>query len=223
MSLTKRPIPIFPLPNCVVLPGVLQPLHIFEPRYRAMIADEAARSGRGLIAMALLRGGYEPHYYSHAAPIHSTLCVCEVVQAHALADGRYNIVIRGRQRASIVRELRDRSYRQAYLQLLRTRIDFTPDEELDLRTELVRQLRLLPPEDLVTACEIIESQRYDLERTVDLLGHHLLPSEVLAARQTLLAEQSLGRRTRLAARAIKRYRTPVVESADRPWLAARDN
>ena len=49
--------PIFPLPNVVLFPNALLPLHIFEPRYRQMTAD--ALEGERLIAMALLRPGWE--------------------------------------------------------------------------------------------------------------------------------------------------------------------
>ncbi len=50
-------IPIFPLPNLVLFPGLSVPLHIFEPRYREMIADVA--DAHGIIGMALLKGDWE--------------------------------------------------------------------------------------------------------------------------------------------------------------------
>ena len=53
-------IPIFPLPNVVLFPSALLPLHIFEPRYRAMVAD--ALESERLIGMVMLRPGWEPHY-----------------------------------------------------------------------------------------------------------------------------------------------------------------
>ena len=57
-------IPIFPLPNLVLFPGLNVPLHIFEPRYREMIADVADL--HGMIGMALLKGDRQRDY--HAFP-----------------------------------------------------------------------------------------------------------------------------------------------------------
>ena len=54
-------LPIFPLPNCVLLPGGLLPLHVFEPRYRELTRD--CLSGTQLMAIARLRPGYEQTYY----------------------------------------------------------------------------------------------------------------------------------------------------------------
>ena len=55
--MTRRRIPLFPLPGVVLLPGALLPLHIFEPRYRAMVADALAGDRR--IGMAMIRPGWE--------------------------------------------------------------------------------------------------------------------------------------------------------------------
>jgi len=51
---------LFPLPNLVLFPQVMQPLHIFEPRYRQMTAD--ALAGDRFLALALLKPGWEPSY-----------------------------------------------------------------------------------------------------------------------------------------------------------------
>ena len=58
-------IPIFPLPNVVLFPNVFLPLHIFEPRYRAMLAD--ALAGDRIIGMTLLMAGYEADYQGRPA------------------------------------------------------------------------------------------------------------------------------------------------------------
>ena len=50
-------LPLFPLPSVVLFPGVFLPLHIFEPRYRAMVADALATDR--LIGMTLLRDGWQ--------------------------------------------------------------------------------------------------------------------------------------------------------------------
>jgi len=103
-------IPIFPLPNVVLFPEVPLPLHIFEPRYRAMVRDAAA--GSGLIGMVLLRDGWEPEY--HAAPdIYRVGCAGKIVETTPLPDGKFNIVLAGLREFEIVSEQRERLYRQA--------------------------------------------------------------------------------------------------------------
>src|SRR6185369_2568253 len=101
-------IPLFPLPNVVFFPGMPLPLHVFEPRYRAMVRD-AARGAR-LIGMALLRGEWEQDYYGRA-PIFATGTVGEMVRVEELPDGRFNIVLRGLREYTIVRELERAEYR----------------------------------------------------------------------------------------------------------------
>src|ERR1700686_1287899 len=58
-------IPIFPLPNFVLFPGVTVPLHIFEPRYREMVADVAET--HGTVGMMMLKGDWEREYYTENA------------------------------------------------------------------------------------------------------------------------------------------------------------
>lgn len=105
-----RFIPIFPLPNVVLFPEVPLPLHIFEPRYCAMVRD--ALAGTGLIGMVLLRGDWEDEY--HGAPeTYRTGCVGRIVETTPLPDGKFNIVLAGVREFTIVSEQRERAYRQA--------------------------------------------------------------------------------------------------------------
>ena len=85
-------IPIFPLPNVVLFPSALLPLHIFEPRYRAMVAD--ALEGERLIGMVMLRPGWEPHY-DETPDVYPIGCAGFITHADRLPDGRYNIMLRG--------------------------------------------------------------------------------------------------------------------------------
>ncbi|TMA43005.1 MAG: hypothetical protein E6J83_10920 [Deltaproteobacteria bacterium] len=103
-------IPVFPLPNVVLFPQIVLPLHIFEPRYREMVRD-AARGPR-LIGMALLREGWQQDYHG-GPPIFTTGTVGEMVRMEELPDGRFNIVLRGLREFVIQRELRRRPYREA--------------------------------------------------------------------------------------------------------------
>ena len=94
-------IPIFPLPNVVLFPSALLPLHIFEPRYRAMVSD--ALDGERLIGMVMLRPGWEPHYDS-APDVYPVGCAGFITHADRLPDGRFNIILRGMEKFRITGE-----------------------------------------------------------------------------------------------------------------------
>src|SRR5258707_12444208 len=88
-------LPLFPLPNVVLFPNVFLPLHIFEPRYREMVAD--ALAGDRLIGMVLLKPGWERNYEGRP-PIYSTGCSGVIAHHERLGDGGYNIMRRGGER-----------------------------------------------------------------------------------------------------------------------------
>jgi Lon protease-like protein len=85
-------VPLFPLPNVVLFPRMLLPLHVFEPRYRAMVRD--ALRGPRLIGMVLLRGAWQADYAGRP-PIFTTGTVGQIVHVEELPDGRFDIVLRG--------------------------------------------------------------------------------------------------------------------------------
>jgi Lon protease-like protein len=107
---------LFPLPDLVMFPHVVQPLHVFESRYRDMLND--ALDGDGLIAMAILGPGWEGDYDGRPALL-PHICVGKVVTHHRLDDGRYNLMLLGMRRGRIVAELPAvRSYREAEVVLM---------------------------------------------------------------------------------------------------------
>jgi len=95
-------LPLFPLPNTVLFPGVVMPLHLFEPRYRAL-AEYCVQSPR-LMALGTLQPGYEAHY-DERPPIHPILTVGAVAGERRLADGRWDIALRGISRIELIEEL----------------------------------------------------------------------------------------------------------------------
>lgn len=88
---------IFPLPGALLFPGMHLPLHIFEPRYRAMVNDSLARDRR--IAMIQPKGGGEK------PPLFEIGCVGRIADVEAMEDGRFNVVLEGLSRFRILREL----------------------------------------------------------------------------------------------------------------------
>ena len=109
-------LPIFPLPTCVLLPGGLLPLHVFEPRYRELTRDCLA--GHQMMAIARLRPGYESTYYGRP-PVDERCGVGKLICSEELADGRFALLLRGIARVEIRRELPpERAYRQVEAQVL---------------------------------------------------------------------------------------------------------
>lgn len=114
--MSVRRIRLFPLPGVVLLPGALLPLHIFEPRYRAMVAD--ALEGDQTIGMAMLKPGWESR--EEPLPIHPIGGAGEIVESEELPDGRYNIVLEGRFRYRILEEAEANPYRSARVEEIPT-------------------------------------------------------------------------------------------------------
>jgi Lon protease-like protein len=126
---------LFPLPNVVLFPHVMLPLHIFEPRYRQMTAD--ALAGDRLIALALLKPGWESEYEGKP-PLHRVACLGKVVADQHLEDGRYNILLRGLSRVRIDHEvMHDKLYRLARVELVTELAVPSEDEARRLREQLV--------------------------------------------------------------------------------------
>ncbi len=196
MSCLDRPIPIFPLPNLVLMPGTVLPLQLFERRYRDLIADEIALAEDDrFICMALLHEGHESSYYTHHAPIHPTLCLGQIIKIKTLANGRSFIELLGLSRMTVRTELYDRSYRRGYLQHVSLVSDLLPDEESVLRAQLTDLGTL--PDSLGSIAREILGQSLDLASTVDQLAHHLIGPEAWSAKQMLLEETRLDYRIRI--------------------------
>lgn len=110
---------IFPLTGAILFPGLHLPLHIFEPRYRAMISDALARDRRiGMI---------QPQQPVEGAPLYDIGCVGRIGDVEMLGDGRYNVVLEGESRFRVLRELETTTpFRKVEAELLAD----DPDEAL---------------------------------------------------------------------------------------------
>ena len=90
-------ISIFPLPGAILFPGLQLPLHIFEPRYRALVKDALARDRRiGMI---------QPQRGEEGAPLYQVGCLGKIEEVEALDDGRFNLILTGEARFKVIREL----------------------------------------------------------------------------------------------------------------------
>jgi Lon protease-like protein len=195
--------PLFPLPNVVLFPHLLLPLHIFEPRYREMVGE--ALGGNRLIAMVLLM----PHAIASemGSPIHATACIGRITADQQSPDGRYDIVLQGLSRARVVREEGlDAPYRVAQLELRTDCEEVISDVCADeWRRRLLQEFRGLYPHH-----ELDRILRRAIDDTIPL-G---LLSDVLAdamsldpqVAQQVLAERDVERRCRLVLRLIHEKR-----------------
>lgn len=159
-----RTVPIFPLDGVYLCPGLLMPLHIFEPRYRAMLAHALAADR--LIAMCLPAAGCSTASESNP-PLHEVCGLGEILEHQSLPDGRANILLCGRSRMRIY-------------------------EELPMATDGYRLVRAAavaeePPGDADLAAEIAEIRRalgklgaHQFERAGELSVQQLVDSALVA-------------------------------------------
>jgi len=187
---------LFPLPDLVLFPHVMQPLHIFEPRYRSLLED--ALEDDRLITMCLLRPGWERDYEGRP-PLYPTACLGRVTAHRRLDDGTYNLLLLGLHRVRLVRELSPRRrYREARAELCE---DYVPPLSAAKQKGLARRLR----DAFLKALPLLPDAKEQLEELVDgdvpLATLTDLVSYVLelepAKKHQLLAEVNVWRRANL--------------------------
>lgn len=177
---------LFPLPNLVFFPHALQPLHVFEPRYRQLTAD-ALCSDR-LIAPVLLHSGWEKKY-DLRPDVHAVACVGRIVADQLMPDGRSFLLLRGLSRARIIEEIpTDKLYRTARVELIGDQGGTPVDLLMELRKQL--EQRILPrfaDEPIVRQLDELFHSELPLGVLCDVLAFALpLPVEM---KQLLLEEQ----------------------------------
>jgi len=187
---------LFPLPNLVLFPYVMQPLHIFEPRYRDLLEDALA-SDR-LIAMVVLSSGWERNYEGRPA-IHPIACISRITAYSRLADGTYNVLLLGLRRARIIRELAPlRRFREAEVELCE---DIYPAEHVlhqaSLKQALSHALMALLPKlpEVNEQLDQLLGNDVPLGILSDVISYML--DIDLAEKQKLLAEPNVYRRAEL--------------------------
>ena len=119
-------LPLFPLPDHVLLPGVPVSFRIYEPRYRAMVADleELSEDDRWL-AIPRLAEGWKTDYVG-APPFHAVAAAARLLRIQAMEHGQYMIVVEGGLRLRLAEISSSRPYRLARWAALP---DLTPSSE----------------------------------------------------------------------------------------------
>jgi len=185
MSLLR--VPVFPLAGALLFPGGQLPLHIFEPRYRAMIRD--ALAGDRLIAMVQPKDGEEP------PALFEVGCIGRIESCEELEDGRFNIVLEGLSRFRISREA---AVDTLYRQIDADRSGFDEDEEEALapiqRAEVEREARRYA-DALGYMIEWEQVSRLDDEMLVNGIAQ-IAPLDI-GSKQALLEARDIGERADL--------------------------
>ena len=188
---------VFPLPGAVVLPGTPMPLHVFEPRYRAMTAD--ALAGDRVMAVATLRRAADAP--QDRAPLHPIAGAAVVESEQRLPDGRYHLVLRGASRVRLRRELDNgKPYREFEVDVLE---DQFPPEGTDAvrgRVEALEQAvfelaQLLPGESGAPELAQMAARLRSPGRLADLVAAAVVSDP--EARLKVLETLEVGRRLEL--------------------------
>ncbi len=181
---------VFPLPSVVLFPGAALPLHIFEPRYRAMVQDAVASDG--VFAMAQLALGWEQEY-GGSPELLPMMCVGTVSVHQQLEDGKFNVVLTGVSRARLIQEwpeAQGRLYREVEAELLPDPM-FDGPEEAQLRQAVVELTSRLPIEVAARLTKVTARLRGGA--FVDVLASTLVTE--IPRRYSLLCELDVKKRT----------------------------
>ncbi len=138
---------LLPLPDLVMYPHVMQPLHIYEPRYRELLSE--ALDHDGLIAMSVLAPGWEADYEQQPA-IHSTACLGKIITHQRQENGQYNVLMLGLRRVCIEHEVSSvKAFRQAEVSVME---DCYQEADAAEREALQTALTQLFQEQLPDSC-----------------------------------------------------------------------
>ncbi len=216
----NRPMPIFPLREVVLFPHAAIPLHIFEDRYREMIADALDASGQ--IAMAVFEGDRWTEEYHGRPPVRPAVCVGQILQHESLPDGRFNVILQGVCRARIEEELPDDEtdtlYRVARLEPVGVN---AMDEGLDdsrervrdlLDTAQIKQFVDLRGEPIAeTIMGYIDRPDVPTAAVLDLVGHLIVREPNV--KYGLLAEPDIELRAEMVEHELRHLRTMIAKAS----------
>lgn len=189
-------VPIFPLPSVVFFPRTVLPLHVFEPRYRKMVRDTV--DGSGLLAVALLRPGWEADYAGSPA-FHAVGTLGRIEKLQPLPDGRFDLRLVGLFRVQFGELVREGPYRTVrYRALLETALDEADPSVVRAKLDLLASQGCLARELAAPrAPGIVLDESIPLEAAVNAVCASLPVEPTI--RQSLLEERDLARRMRRVA------------------------
>lgn len=181
-----RRLPIFPLPRTVLMPGTTLPLHVFEPRYRALVTHCLA--GDRVMGVATLRPGYEVDYDGSPA-VYPEIGIGQIVAHQPFVDGRCNIVLRYEGCIALTDELDTEHLFRVVAGDVLTTDPMGIDSALQSLKILVLQLGSVRPEAAEEAHRLAQLEGMELP---DALARRIL-DEVEAQRSYLAAGRLVDR------------------------------
>jgi ATP-dependent Lon protease len=193
---------VFALPNLVMFPHVMQALHIYETRYRAML-EEAIEDDR-LIALGVLAPGWEQNYEGRPT-LRSTACLCRVATHQRTPEGTYNVLLLGVRRLRLVRELPPKKlFRVVESEIMDDIIpdDEPPDAATHLQQELLSAFKRAMPKipDAYEQLDQLLGSQITLGMLSDIVAYTI--DLDIEWKMRLLAECNVFRRTQLLLEAI---------------------
>lgn len=198
---------LFPLPNLVLFPHVVQPLHIFEPRYRQMVRDCLAEDR--LLSMALVATRSGGGFFGDP-PLHPVICVGKIFKEEQLPDGRYNLLLHGAARARIIEECEPagKLYRSARVEVLEDIPPASQQTAAELRKSLGRIMTqwFSPQPDAVTQLRKLIKSELPLGTLCDVFSF-ALPIEI-EIKQELLELVDVEERARHLIEEIRKLEPP---------------
>jgi Lon protease-like protein len=210
-------VPVFPLPDVVLFPGVQLPLHVFELRYRTMVRD--ALSGGRTLAIATLQAGWEHDYHGSPA-FHPVGCLASFDQVEWLPNDCYDLLVTGTSRVRFGRVVREFPYRACEVEVL----PVTPYEDddplvgMERHALLAEMRRLLPLGELAWRVTPATEADARFERMVNTLAQSLRMET--SVRLELLAQDSAIERARRLGELMRRI--PAPERPDAGGDAGRN-
>jgi Lon protease-like protein len=204
-----RALPVFPLPHVVLFPRALLPLHVFEPRYRALLKDCLATHRAMAIALIPDPNDVDAHGQPKFAPIAG---IGVVVEHHELSDGRSNILVHGHSRVALDELPFVPPYRIARGTVLEDVGTPVPETEraalVSAASSLVTELARRDPRFSFDLAPSLPPGRI-----ADLCAHHLIVDA--ATRQALLEERDVCARVRRVTGELALQRTTLTRESGR--------
>lgn len=220
-----QPIPIFPLHSVVLFPQTVQPLHIFERRYRQMVEDSTANSLGGdsedgtPIALAVLDVSDPEGSLTGERPVRPVVCIGRILQDERLPDGRHNILIHGICRASI-RSIQEpdgeRLYRTALMRPIESPQSGSPSPVVrDALRRLLSGDRLSRMHASEAVRSWIDREDVPIETLIEMASFVLVKDDSI--RYRLLEEPDPSERARIVHSELERIDRLVMIGERQSW------
>ena len=200
---------VFPLPNLVMFPHVMQAMHIFEPRYRALF-EEAIEDDR-LITLGLLTPGWEANYEGRP-PLQSTACLCRIASHQRTPEGTFNVLLLGVRRLQLGEELPpEKPFRVFEAEILDDHLpsQLSAEEGNAVQQQLLSAFKRAMPKipDSYDQLDQLLGNQITLGMLTDIVAYTV--ELAVSVKMSLLAERDVFRRTQMLLQALGSQKTVV--------------